>query len=361
MPMLVDGTDILTPRQLDRCTRQLRSGSRSFYVASRMLPARVQRPASALYAFCRVADDLIDLSDAGEDGLAQARERLDAAYRGTTGQDTVDAAFSSVVKAFAIPRELPDALMEGFEWDAAGRRYADLSDLYAYAARVAGSVGAMCALLMGVRTPLILARACELGVAMQLTNIARDVGEDAAAGRLYLPEDWMREAGIDPEAWLARPEFSPALGAVVQRLLDTAERLYRSAEAGIAALPPSCRLGIGTARFVYAEIGREVERRRCDSVSSRATVGPLRKAAAVLRSLTRSHWLDLAEPPLAEVGFLVEAVQHAAPPRASRSGVSRGIDPVGRIVWTMELFEKLEQRETADRFRQGSRAARMTG
>ena len=89
------------------------------------------------------------------------------------------------------------------------RRYETLQDLDAYAARVAGSVGAMMTLVMGQRAPEIVARACDLGVAMQLTNIARDVGEDARAGRLYLPLQWLREAGIDPDAWLAKPVFTP--------------------------------------------------------------------------------------------------------------------------------------------------------
>ena len=98
---------------------------------------------------------------------------------------------------------MPDALFEGLQWDCEGRRYEDLEALHAYAARVAGAVGVMMALLMGVRDADALARACDLGVAMQLTNIARDVGEDARAGRLYLPLDWLREAGLDPAAFLA--------------------------------------------------------------------------------------------------------------------------------------------------------------
>jgi 15-cis-phytoene synthase len=103
-----------------------------------------------------------------------------------------------------LPRELPAALLEGFAWDAAGRYYETIDELHDYCARVAGSVGAMMALIMGVKNKQVLARACELGNAMQLTNIARDVGEDARNGRLYLPRSWMREAGIDPQAWLAR-------------------------------------------------------------------------------------------------------------------------------------------------------------
>ena len=92
---------------------------------------------------------------------------------------------------------------------------------------------------MGARSADLIARACDLGVAMQLTNIARDVGEDARAGRLYLPRAWLREAGVDPVEWLATPRFRPEIAAVVARLLKHAEGLYARADAGIAGLDPS--------------------------------------------------------------------------------------------------------------------------
>ena len=200
------------------CRQHLRAGSRSFHAAALLLPDAVRAPATALYAFCRVADDAVDLGTGdpgtgdpgGSGGLGGMRERLALAYAGRPLADPVDRAFADVVAEFAIPRALPEALFEGFAWDAAARRYEDLAALRAYAARVAGTVGAMMALLMGVRDPAVLARACDLGVAMQLSNIARDVAEDARAGRLYLPLAWLREGGIDPEAWLARPGPSPA-------------------------------------------------------------------------------------------------------------------------------------------------------
>jgi phytoene synthase len=122
-----------------------------------------------------------------------------------------DRALACVVHQVGIPRILLDALLEGFAWDAEGRQYETLEDLHDYAARVAGTVGAMMSMVMSTRTPSALARACELGLAMQLTNIARDVGEDARAGRLFLPRQWLREAGVDPDAWLQQPEFSPAI------------------------------------------------------------------------------------------------------------------------------------------------------
>ena len=114
---------------------------------------------------------------------------------------------------------IPEALIEGLEWDAEGRRFETLSDLYSYCARVAGTVGVMMTLVMGQRKPDIVARACDLGCAMQLTNICRDVGEDARAGRLYLPLSFMREAGLDPDEWLKNPVFNDQIAGIVRRLL----------------------------------------------------------------------------------------------------------------------------------------------
>ena len=342
--MQLNGSETLTARQHEHCVRLLRSGSRSFYAASLLLPRHVRQPATALYAFCRLADDLIDLNDEHEEALNELQARLDCAYRGTPRADTVDRAFSAVVRGYSIPKGLPEALFEGFQWDAAGRRYPDLSSLHAYAARVAGTVGAMSALLMGVRSPHVLARACDLGIAMQLTNIARDVGEDARSGRLYLPEDWLRQAGIDPDEWLSNPVFTPALGTVVRRLLEAADRLYRRSEAGIAALPPSCRTGIGAARFIYAEIGSEVRRRQYDSVSGRAIVGAPYKALAILRALTRSSLSGLSSPPLPEARFLVETAANAGADLAVRHD-PEATNAIGKVAWMIELFGRLEQRE----------------
>ena len=227
----------LDPADLDHCRAAIRQGSRSFHAAARLLPARVRDPALALYAFCRLADDAVDL---GADKAAAVRhlaERLDRVYAGRPQDAAPDRAFAAVVVAFALPRALPGALIEGLAWDAEGRRYADLSGLRAYSARVAAAVGAMMCVLMGVRDPHALARACDLGVAMQLTNIARDVGEDARAGRLYLPTGWLDAARIEPGAFLADPVPDPAIRALVARLLSEAAVLYARSEAGIAALP----------------------------------------------------------------------------------------------------------------------------
>lgn len=271
---------------LQACHEMMRGGSRSFFAASRVLPARVRAPAAALYAFCRVADDAIDLCDDKPTALADLRQRLDAVYAGTPRPLVADRALACVVHQVGIPRVLLDALLEGFAWDAEGRQYETLEDLLDYAARVAGSVGAMMAMVMDTRSPGALARACELGLAMQLTNIARDVGEDARAGRLFLPRQWLRDAAIDPDAWLRQPVFSPALGQVVERVLQAADTLYRRAECGVAALPRDCRPAIQSARLVYADIGREVRAAGHDSVNHRAVVPTRRKLALMAQACT---------------------------------------------------------------------------
>ncbi len=344
--------DLATPADLAACRASLRQGSKSFFAASLLLPLAVRAPACSLYAFCRLADDAIDL---GQDRLAaldQLRARLDLAYGGQPWACPVDRAMADVVRRFAIPQTLPLALLEGFAWDAENRRYQTIEELYAYAARVAATVGAMMALLMGARSAAALARACDLGVAMQLTNIARDVGEDARAGRLYLPLDWLAEAGIEPADLLARPRFSPALAGVIRRLLTAADDLYRRAGAGIAALPLACRPGIYTARYLYAGIGEEVARQGWDSVGRRAVLGGPRKFAKLARALATSPWPTAASaaPPLAETRFLVEAACASRGPSDPLAAAAAG--PFAhRLIWLIGLFERLERR--AQDLRQG--------
>ncbi len=327
------------------CRELLRGGSRTFFAASLVLPRAVSDPAIALYAFCRLADDAVDREGGRFDAVERLQERLALAYAGQPVALPADRAFAHVVTRFAIPRELPAALLDGLAWDAEGRRYETLEDLLDYAVRVAGAVGAMMSLLMQRRDPAVVARACDLGIAMQLTNIARDVGEDARAGRLYLPMRWLREAGVDPQAWLRNPRHDVRISAVVHRLLAVADVFYVRSIPGIAALPASCRPGIHAARLIYAEIGREVERRGLDSVSQRAVVPASRKlrllSDAFVRSVMKYEPCKGAAEPAA--AFLIDAVEAAgAPATAVRR---RGKSAVEQAVWVLELFERLERRD----------------
>jgi phytoene synthase len=348
--------DAAEARDLAACRALLANGSRTFLAASRLLPAAVRDPACALYAFCRLADDEVDGQTGGGaphavgDAAGQAasaaavlrlRARLARLYAGDPQPEAADRALAVVVRRFAIPAELPLALIDGFAWDAEGRAYETLHEVQAYAARVAGTVGAMMALLMGVRSPTGLARACDLGVAMQLSNIARDVGEDARLGRLYLPRQWMREAGLCPDAWLAAPRHSAALGSVVRRLLREADDLYARVDAGVAALPLGCRPGINAARFLYAQIGLQVERQGLNAVDRRAVVGRGRKLASLLRAVLAlapdDSWLP--QPPLPATRFLVEAVTGPV----HEDHFQR--QPPKRLAAAVALFDRLERRD----------------
>ena len=324
---------------LEACREAIRAGSLSFHAASRLLPPRVRNPALVLYAFCRLADDAVDFAAEPGGAVLRLSGRLEAVYAGRPANAPADRAFAEVVERTEMPRALPEALLEGLAWDADGRRYDTLSDLLDYAARVAGSVGAMMCVLMGVRDAHTLARACDLGLAMQLTNVARDVGEDAALGRIYLPRDWLDEEGVDPARLLARPEASAELAAVVRRLLDAAHALYRRSEVGIGHLPVAARPGIWAARSIYAGIGTEVLRARCDP-GVRARTTRAFKARCLGMALVRTMDGGLAglrEPPAPETAFLVEA--------AAR----RSVWGEGRTGSLIGLLAQLEARDRAIR------------
>jgi phytoene synthase len=329
---------------LQACVAMMQGGSKTFFAASRLLPPRVRTAAIALYAFCRVADDLVDEAAPGDTPLAVLRERLDAIYASTPHDHVEDHALSLLVQQYNLPRHLLDALIEGFAWDAAGRTYDSIEDLHAYGARVAGSVGAMMSWIMGTKSMDTVARACELGVAMQLTNIARDVGHDASIGRLYLPRHWMIEVGVQPEVWLAQPNFTPAIAQVVQRLLDEADRIYKQAHSGIAALPPDCRAAICAASLIYAEIGHQLRREGFDSVNKRTVVSTTRKLMLLASAWTQVHWIRLSArspAPLAAIAELVKGCADAAQ-KAGPVGFFPNRAMPQRVAWMLELFERRE-------------------
>lgn len=331
---------MIAPADMAHCRAVIRTGSLSFHTASKLLPASVRDPALALYAFCRLADDEVDEGDQKARAVLSLRDRLDDAYSGRPRNAPEDRAFAAIVDAFDMPRALPEALLEGLAWDAAERRYETLSGVMDYSARVASAVGAMMCVLMRVRDADALARACDLGVAMQLTNIARDVGEDARAGRLYLPLEWIAEAGLTPEAFLAQQGATPETRRMVRRLLAEAHRLYIRSEAGISALPMRARSGIYAARFVYAGIGQQVKRSGYDSITRRAHTSKLQKLGWVMQAGLRAAGTVVMPQspviyaaPLPEVTFLVDA---------AKSGLTGATQ--GRTAALLDVLAELDQR-----------------
>lgn len=345
---------------LKACAAAIRKGSKSFHLASMFLPRKTRQAAQALYAFCRHADDLIDDARASRLGLDQLHHRLDLIYRGTPAAYSCDRAFARTVRTYAIPKAVPLALLQGFAMDISNRRYRSIDEVKGYASCVASTVGLMMALAMRTGDRHALARAADLGIAMQLTNIARDVGEDARNGRLYLPVDWLEAAGVDPDGFMNSPRFSAALGGVVRRLLDEASLHYRLGHAGIMSLPANCRPAIRTAALVYEQIGAEIAANGYDSVSRRAHTGLGGKLALMLRaSLTGSRdsamadTLMTADPSPAAAGL----VRMAAAASASASLKHPERADTGRVLTIMmrlqtsardaRRFRRLAARERA--------------
>lgn len=333
MPANARKTPLLSARDRRLCHQSIRAGSKSFHAASRLLPRDVRLGARALYAFCRSSDDLVD--DAGNDGRAsqRLRERLERIYAGRPIDLVCDRAFAAVAQTYRIPIGVPMALIEGFEWDEAGRAYHTLDELKAYAARVASTVGVMMAMAMGRRDRAVLARAADLGLAMQLTNIARDVGEDARRGRIYLPLDWLAEEAVDPDALLAAPAFTPRLGRVVARLLDQADRLYDRALTGVGGLPVDCRPAIRGAAFVYREIGREIRKAGCNSIDRRAHTSRRRKGELIaIAALTPFPFRPpMGDAPDPAAAFLVDIAAAPGPivPRSVDAKLGRMLEIIG--------------------------------
>ena len=321
----------------------MQGGSKTFFAASRLLPLRVRAASIALYAFCRVADDLVDEGGDASANLQMLQQRLDLVYEGTPSDCVEDQALAIVVQQHQLPRVLLDALLEGFAWDAAGRRYETLEELHDYCARVAGTVGAMMCWIMGSHGERTLNRACELGVAMQLTNIARDVGEDARNGRLYLPRAWLLEAGVDINEWLAQPVSSAAIQTLTDRLLAEADRLYTQAQAGIAELPPDCRAAILAASTIYGEIGQQLRREGLDSISHRTVVSTRRKLVLLASAWAQAGWIKTTgqnPAPLQAIRFLVEGCQADVLARAPSFFPNRAMPQ--RVEWVFGLLERLE-------------------
>jgi len=293
---MTPSTADISPEALRACRRILERHARTFSLASGFFPSGIRDDAAVVYAFCRRADDAVD----GVVDPELARKRLDevsadlARVLGTgTHPDPILQAFGAVVRNRHVPAAAAGELLAGMEMDLVERSYATLDALLLYCYRVAGTVGWMMAAVMGVVRRADLTSAIHLGIAMQLTNICRDVLEDWNRGRLYLPEEWLAQDGCQALATRLGEPFpdlaAPAVAATVERLLALAERYYASGDEGLLALPWRCALAVRTARRLYAAIGGELARAGHDVRRGRMVVGARRKlwllGAALIESL----------------------------------------------------------------------------
>ncbi len=270
----------------------IEKGSKSFAAAARLFEPAMRADAVLLYAWCRHCDDVIDGQDLGYAAatgptetatarLDRLRCRTRAALDGTA-DDAVFAGFAGVMRRHAIPVRHALDHLDGFAMDVAGRQYETLEETLAYCHGVAGVVGIMMAYIMSIRDAPTLQRAADLGLAFQLTNIARDIVDDAAVGRIYLPSTWLNEAGIPRDA-LHLPQHRGALAGVARRLIDTAEPYYASAMIGIGRLPPRAAWAIATAHGVYRAIGATVVARGPQAWDRRASTSTMQKLGYVVK------------------------------------------------------------------------------
>ena len=265
--------------------------SKSFALASRLLPPRMRDQTAVVYAFCRRADDAVDLGGDPAAAVARLRRELADVYRGVPA-DRVLGAFAAVVRERRIPSRYPEELLAGMAMDAEGTRYADGAALGLYCHRVAGVVGLMMCHVFGVRDDAALVPAAQLGIAMQLTNICRDVAEDWERGRLYVPDDVLARhgaGGLAGDLGLPLPPSAvrPLAGAVGE-LLALADRGYRAARRGIPALPWRAGLAVRAAASIDAAIGARIAARGCDVTAGRAVVSRAQKLAFVAQAAGRT-------------------------------------------------------------------------
>jgi phytoene synthase len=267
-------------------------GSKSFRLASLLFDRQTRERAWLLYCWCRHCDDQCDgqtLGFAGGGDPASIIGLLALTEKALVGEKVGLLPFDALAQLLsecAIPHSLVKDHLQGFALDAAGWRPENEDDLLRYCYHAAGSVGCMMAIIMGVPADdeETLRRACDLGIAFQLSNIARDVRDDHQAGRCYLPRQWMETHGVDPRDPL-RPERRDRLVALVRRICDLGERYEASAREGIAALPFRSRWAVHAAATIYGGIGRSVAERGEAAWDRRVVVPRPKKAAFVLKAL----------------------------------------------------------------------------
>lgn len=314
----------------------LARGSRSFALAARLLPASCRDDVAVLYAYCRRADDAVDESAPDERPVRVAAlcRELDSLYAGEAQAEPLLAAFQAVIARHGIPEAYPRALLAGIRSDIAAVRMQTVAELSLYAYRVAGVVGLMMCHVLTLSDARALRNAAHLGMAMQLTNICRDVAEDWQLDRLYLPADLLAECGA-PELALDSsapidPERAQPLALACGKLLELAERYYASGDAGLSALPVRSALAVRSARLIYSEIGRRLARRGWDVRSGRVVVPTWLKLLLVVRALGQElaqrarHWV--ANLPVPQRTRQVARLDAALTPRSDDHALFLSLD-----------------------------------
>ena len=257
----------------------IKKGSKSFALASFFFSRTQKEAAWKLYAWCRFCDDVIDHAAHLTEAQARVQELIEktkACYAGHPPSEHPWLGFAQVVREHHIPEKYPLDLLRGFQIDAAGLGISNREELIDYCYCVAGTVGLMMCHVMGISDTKALRNAVDLGCAMQMTNIARDIREDFKIGRVYLPDTWLAEQGLT-RADFFEPMFRQDLRPVVQRLMWEADSLYASGRSGLHFLSLRSAWAVCIALNVYREIGRKVIRQNENLFEQRLVISPKRK------------------------------------------------------------------------------------
>jgi len=271
------------------CTASIKKGSLSFSLASMLLSLKHRTAIHTLYSWCRWCDNTIDdiprtaSNVRKRSAIAKLRQDTDAALSGTYSQDNyVFRSLQQMTFTYKIPRRYFHDLIDGMEMDVDKHRYETVEELRLYCYRVAGVVGLMFSHIVGLREQSALKNAVDLGIAMQFTNIARDIHEDFHMGRVYLPVEWLKPASVDPEKLL---ESETKIWPVVEILLSEANRYYQSGDGGIRDLPWKAALAAKAARNIYSEIGRKIKATGPNYIRRRTVISGPRKCLLLFKTL----------------------------------------------------------------------------
>lgn len=273
---------------LDEAARRtLATHGKTFAWATRALGTATGQRVATLYAFCRRLDDLVDDKPGDEARAVLANVRRDLGQG--RSEDVVVQRFIELADACGIESSVPLQLLAGFECDLGRVRIDSEAALVQYAYRVAGTVGLMSNRIFGVTDAEADAFAIDLGIAMQLSNIARDVVEDAARDRIYLPRPWIPRDVTPTTLGHARLRTRLETRLAVNRTLALADRYYRSADVGLRYLPPRARLAVATASRCYEAIGDSIRAQRDTHWGERAYVRTGQRLRHTIRAA--STWL----------------------------------------------------------------------
>lgn len=266
-----------------------REHARTFYYASKFLGAEERNAAYAVYAICRISDDSVDVP--GTYCTDKIKADIDAAYSNKTIDDPLILAFRHTINKLNIPREYFDSLIKGIEMDMNIARYGDFRELYEYCYRVAGIVGLIMNKVFfssGVKADSC---AVDLGIAMQLTNILRDIKEDFARGRIYLPQDEMKAQHVT-ENDIAKCLISDNFIGLMKQQIKRAREYYSSSIDGIKLIPGiRNRFTVCLMKDIYADILRSIENNKYDVFRGRARVPLPRKLLLTLKVVLKREYL----------------------------------------------------------------------